>query len=300
MKKTTNGNFIYMKASLELSLRRLRREGRRLIQIVRYRDWAMHSQPILFCNSFPKSGTHLLTQVLSGFTKLAPVVESGLPAVVTYDSSTGEQRSEADIINDLNHFKPGDIGYGHLHATAAITAWLCRDGVIPYFILRDPRDVVVSHVHYITEMAPDHIHHQYYTQDLQTFEDRLKASILGRQEMGGLFPSIRERFMPYLPWLERKEVLTLHYEDFLQNRNLILRRVLEHALERGFKLSKPMLTDQAVEILSSSIDPKRSPTFRQGKAGGWKEAFTPSIKQLFKEITGDLLIQLGYEKDDQW
>jgi hypothetical protein len=90
-----------MNASIELSLRMLRREGRRLMQMTRYRAWAMHSLPILFCNSFPKSGTHLLTQVLSGFTKLAPVVESGMPAVVTYDSVTGEQRSEADIMSDL-------------------------------------------------------------------------------------------------------------------------------------------------------------------------------------------------------
>ena len=38
-------------------------------------------------------------------------------------------------------------------------------GLAAYFILRDPRDVVVSHVHYITEMEPNHIHHRYYTED---------------------------------------------------------------------------------------------------------------------------------------
>ena len=49
-----------------------------------------------------------------------------------------------------------------------------------------------------------------------------------------------------------------------------------------------------------SIDPKRSPTFRSGKAGGWQEAFTEEHKRLFKEVSGDLLIELGYEKDHGW
>lgn len=281
-------------------MRMVRRAGRRLLQMARFRRLGLADQPILFCNSFPKSGTHLLTQVLSGFTQLAPVVESGLPAVVTFDSITGKQRSESEIINDLNKYKPGDIGYGHLHATGAMIAWLCRDGVVPYFILRDPRDVVVSHVHYVTEMAPNHIHHQYYTRELRTFEERLQASILGRSDMDGLFPSIRERFLPYLPWLERKEVLTLHYEDFLKDKQVALRSVLDHALHRGFSIYSPLTMDQAVAVLANAIDPQRSPTFRVGKAGSWKESFTAPLKSLFKEVAGDLLIQLGYEKDDQW
>jgi hypothetical protein len=46
-------------------------------------------------------------------------------------------------------------------------------------ILRDPRDVAVSHVHYIAEMAPNHIHHRYYHEILGTFGERLEARIAG-------------------------------------------------------------------------------------------------------------------------
>jgi hypothetical protein len=40
--------------------------------------------------------------------------------------------------------------------------------------------------------------------------------------------------------------------------------------------------------------------FRKGIAGDWKNAFTESDKQDFKAVAGDLLIELGYEKDNDW
>jgi len=36
------------------------------------------------------------------------------------------------------------------------------------------------------------------------------------------------------------------------------------------------------------------------KPEGWRTSFTPENKALFKEVAGDLLIQLGYEKDNDW
>jgi len=62
--------------TLGTSLRLLRRHLRRGRQWLRYRHL---DSPVLFGNSFPKSGTHLLTQVLAGFSRFGPVVNSGLP-----------------------------------------------------------------------------------------------------------------------------------------------------------------------------------------------------------------------------
>jgi hypothetical protein len=39
---------------------------------------------------------------------------------------------------------------------------------------------------------------------------------------------------------------------------------------------------------------------RKGIAGDWKEVITEEDKRIFKEAAGDLLIRLGYEKDDDW
>jgi hypothetical protein len=61
-----------------------------------------------------------------------------------------------------------------------------------------------------------------------------------------------------------------------------------------------MEESKAVEELEAMINPQRSPTFRQGKSGGWKTQFSPENKAIFKDIAGDLLVRLGYEKDGNW
>lgn len=280
----------------------LRRSTRRLRQTLRYGSLA-HS-PIFFANSFPKSGTHLLTQVLQGFARIGPAVDSGLPAVTTFDGFTGRQRGLDEIMEDLRRFLPGDIGYGHVHAFPEVMELLSGARFATYFILRDPRDVVVSHVHYIAEMAPNHIHHRYYHEVLLDFDERLRASIVGvpveelmRASDGRPvyepLPDIRQRFEPYLDWLDCPAVLVLRYEEFVANRRQTLEQVLDHALQRGFKATVSM--PEAINRLEDSIDPARSPTFRSGKIGGWKNALTQQHQELFAAVCGDLLAKLGYE-----
>jgi len=55
-----------------------------------------------------------------------------------------------------------------------------------------------------------------------------------------------------------------------------------------------------LDILERSIDPKRSPTFRGGRVGDWRNHFTDEHKTLFKSLAGDTLIRLGYETSHNW
>ena len=109
---------------------------------------------------------------------------------------------------------------------------------------------------------------------------------------------IRSRFEPYFGWLERSEVLVLRFEDFITGEMNSLERVLEHAYARGF--SPSCSHDEAINRLAQSIDPESSPTFRSGRIGSWRTTFTEAHKALFKDISGDLLLQLGYETDTSW
>ncbi len=278
-------------------LRRSLRRSMRETEVKRFNS-SINNSPILFANSFPKSGTHLLTQVLEGFPHIGPAVDTGLPAIVMYEGASGRERGIGEILHELNRFAGGDIGYGHLHAKPEIVNFLTRDGVCAYFILRDPRDVVISHVHYVTRIEPSHVHHRYYADVLQTFEERLKTSILGIPESENPFPNIAGRFSPFLEWLRHPEVLTLKYEDFLEDRKSAVNKVLTHATNRGFQ---PFMdVDKAVNELESMINPQRSPTFRQGKSGGWKTQFTPEHKEIFKSVAGQLLVNLGYEENEDW
>ncbi len=145
-------------------------------------------------------------------------------------------------------------------------------------------------------METRHVHHIYY-QGLPDFDSRLRASILGRPDTEVEFPNIAERFAPYLDWLNHPEILPIHFEDLIEKRGATLNLILEHFTRRA-ALSIP--TNRILEALEISINPGKSPTFRSGKTGEWKKYFTEEHKRIFKDAAGDLLIKLGYEKDNDW
>ncbi|HEY3476427.1 MAG TPA: sulfotransferase domain-containing protein [Anaerolineales bacterium] len=252
--------------------------------------------PVLLGISFPKSGTHLLDQILLGFSNVAPYAKRLHSFYAEYEGESGRKRSSEQALRWLDSLRTGDVASAHLFARPNAVVRVSSAKFIPYFIFRDPRDVVVSHVFYVTDMEARHVHHEYY-QSLTDFSARLHASILGRPDAGIEFPNIAERFAPYLGWLDQPAVLFLHFEDLINDRSRILTRIMDHFLAR-VPLQTPR---QAIlDSLESAINPRRSPTFRSGKTGEWKKYFTDEHKRIFKEVAGDLLIRLGYEKDENW
>jgi len=192
--------------------------------------------------------------------------------------------------------RPRDVASAHLFARADAVAHVCSPKFVSYFIFRDPRDVVVSHVFYVTDMEARHVHHDYYA-SLPDFNSRLTVSILGRPDAGMEFPDIAARFAPYMGWLDHPEVLSIHFEDLINDRAATLARILDHFLAR-LPLHSPR--QLILDALESSINPTKSPTFRSGKTGEWKNLFTDEHKRIFKDIAGDLLVKLGYESNYDW
>jgi len=252
--------------------------------------------PVLLGISFPKSGTHLLDQILLGFANVAPYAKRLHSFYAEYEGDTGFKRAPAEALQWLDTLQSRDVASAHLFARPRIAAQVCSPKFIPYFIFRDPRDVVVSHVFYVTEMESRHVHHAYY-QSLPDFDSRLKVSILGRPDTDVEFPNIAERFAPYLDWLNHPEVLTIHFEDLINDRAATLTRIMDHFLARV-----PLQTPRQLilDSLESSINPTNSPTFRSGKTGEWKKHFTEEHKKIFKEVAGELLVKLGYEENNDW
>jgi len=259
--------------------------------------------PVLLGISFPKSGTHLLDQILLGFAEVAPYAKRLHSFYAEYEGESGIKRDPEQALHWLDSLRPCDVASAHLFARPDAVARVVSSNFIPYFIFRDPRDVVVSHVFYVTEMESRHVHHTYY-QSLPDFAARLKVSILGRQDPSTgsgqarfEFPNIAERFAPYLNWLNQPEVLTIHFEDLINNRVQTLNRIMDHFLARvSLQTSRQLILDS----LESSINPTKSPTFRSGKTGEWKKHFTSEHKKIFKDVAGDLLIRLGYETNLNW
>lgn len=279
-------------------LRSMLYQAEKLTQRARYvslpapeNDW-----PILLGISFPKSGTHLLDQILLGFAKVAPFSKRLHSFYAEYEGESGRKRTPQQALAWLDSLRPLDVASAHIFARPAVLERVTSSAYVPYFIFRDPRDVVVSHVFYVTDMEARYVHHDYY-RSLPDFDARLKVSILGRPAVHVEFPDIAERFAPYLEWLDCPQVLTIHFEDLIHDRPRTLHRILEHLLRRT---PLPASHEQVLEAMEASINPARSPTFRSGKTGEWKNHFTPEHKSIFKEVAGDLLMRLGYEKDDSW
>lgn len=291
---------------LKSALRRLVYQGEKITQRARFAALPAPQDgwPILLGISFPKSGTHLLDQILLGFSHVAPFARRLHSFYAEYEGESGRKRAPEQAIRWLESLRPRDIASAHLFARPEAVARVSMPDFVPYFIFRDPRDVAVSHVFYVTEMEPNHVHHAYY-QSLSDFDARLKASILGLPDLDTRpersrrveFPDIARRFAPYLGWLDQPRVMKIHFEDLIHDRDGTLNDIINHFLAR-----LPLQADQGLllESLTMSIDPSKSPTYRSGKTGEWKKRFTDTHKKIFKEVAGELLIRLGYEENNNW
>ncbi len=284
--------------SLKSFLRRFLYVNEKLAQRVHFASLPdpMGGWPTLLGISFPKSGTHLLDQILLGFSKVAPFSTRLHSFYAEYEGESGLKRAPEAALVWLDSLGPRDVASAHLFARPETVERVTAPSFVPFFIFRDPRDVVVSHVFYVTDMEPDHVHHAYY-QSLPDFEARLRVSILGRPDAEIDFPDISARFAPYLDWLNQPEVLSIHFEDLIEDRAASLSRILDRFLAR-VPIQSPR--ELVLESLELSIDPGRSPTFRSGKTGEWMKYFSPEHKKIFKSVAGDLLIRLGYEDDNNW
>ena len=290
--------------SLKSSFRSILYQTEKGMQRIRFGGQAA-DLPALLGISFPKSGTHLLDQILLGFANVAPYAKRLHSFYAEYEGESGVKRAPEQALRWLDSLGPRDVASAHLFARPDALARVTSSKFIPYFIFRDPRDVVVSHVFYVTEMEARHVHHAYY-QSLPDFDMRLKVSILGRSDTDIEFPNIAERFAPYLGWLDQPSVLTIHFEELIQDRVQALNHIIDHFLARV--LADPAVLRGALQSnrqlildsLESSINPTKSPTFRSGKTGEWRKHFTDEHKKIFKDAAGNLLIRLGYEKDDRW
>jgi hypothetical protein len=276
--------------------RSLRPLVKSLQAILRWRRLKFDEAPPIFGNAKPKSGSHLLYQILSGYTRIMPYryVEAEPIRTITAE---GRRRTAAEILADLKRLPRGVIGWGYLEASPENIAFLVQPGRVNYFLYRDPRDMLVSHVFFATEMHPGHGMHAYYNA-LPDFNARLKVAITGIDQDGLRMVSVRQRYEDVFRWLETPGVMCIRFEDLVERRAATLQAMLDEVEKSGYRIPTPR--EEALRLLMAAIQPQRSATFRSGKSGTWRQYFTEEHKLLFKEVAGDLLIRLGYETDNDW
>ncbi|MCX6066980.1 MAG: sulfotransferase domain-containing protein [Chloroflexi bacterium] len=284
-----------MKLSDQLR-RSLRAPAKTLLAMNRWKRFSFDEAPAIFGNAKPKSGSHLLLQILNGFCQIMPYryVEAEPVRTVKKD---GGKRSEGHIVADLQAIPGGVIGWGYVDATTENVAFLCQPERVNYFIYRDPRDMLISHVFFATDMHEGHGMHAYY-QKLSDFDERLKVAITGIDRDGLYMVSVRQRYEGVFQWLEQPSVQCIRFESLINQREATLNQMLDQVEKTGYKIPTPRA--QALEILTETIQPKKSKTFRSGKSGEWRKYFKAEHKALFKDVAEDLLVRLGYEPNNDW
>ncbi len=274
----------------------VRPAGKTAQSILRWKRFSFDDAPPIFGNSKPKSGSHLLLQILNGFTKIMPYRYVDADPIRTIEKE-GRRKAKEEILDELKRVPTGVIGWGYLEATEENASFLTAAGRVNYFIYRDPRDMLVSQVFFATDMHGEHGMHAYYN-SLPDVAARLKVAITGIDRDGLYMVNVRQRYEGVFQWLEQKNIMCICFEDLIGNRDDTLNAMLDEVEKTGYEI--PTSREKALSVLAKAIQPKKSHTFRSGKTGGWKEHFTEGHRELFKDVAGDLLVRLGYEKNNDW
>jgi len=260
------------------------------------RSWgraALHQAPKVFGIALPKGGSHFIHQTLSGLAEIGPFIKPGFPPVDRFEDNS--PLSKTEILSNIDRMISGEIRYGYIPCVEPFLQSLTKPDRATVFIYRDPRDLIVSHVFYATDMYPGHGMNEYYKQ-LHSMEARINVAIEGSRIKDFELPSVWERYQPYLNWINTPEVLSIRFEDLILSREDTLGKILDYIEGFGVIISIPR--QEAIEKVGSAIKPKKSGTFRKGKPGNWQEHFTSDNKKRFQEVAGDLLSKLGYEEND--
>lgn len=252
-------------------------------------------RPPILANSFPKSGTHLLIQIL----QVLPGVRDWGLFLASTPSFTFKKISPMGMGRKIRLLVPGELAGAHLFHSTELSAAIREKPVSHFFIYRDPRDVVISEAHYLTKMNRWHRLSKYF-RALPNMEERISFSITGALEADFPYdyPDIAQRFELYKGWIDDPGVFALRYEDLMSDK----REAVVEEVIRFFSNTCSLDYDQNTYVTKAldNINPAKSHTYRKGKAGGWRGVFTESQKDKFKQIAGDLLIELKYEQDKNW
>ena len=207
------------------------------------------------------------------------------------------------VMASLRLLRDGTWLKGHMGYEPIYEQYLYWHGVSMAFIYRDFRDVLVSQSYHVIDEDDDRSRHP--GKDLYRGMDRearLLACLGGVGDFAGLF----DRWALYAPWLGIPWVFPLRYEDMTQKPAETALAFLRYVWDRtswGYQEATipGNLETKMVDLLVKNMQrTELSATFRKGGSGGWREEFTPRVKEEFKRRCGDWLIRLGYEKDDSW
>jgi Sulfotransferase domain len=267
-------------------------------------------------NSIPKSGTNLLARLLTllgfeqtsemgirehlvagPFSTARKLLRARSAEKVTIGVVSPQRIDRRWLGRRLSRVPDRCFVTAHCVYSPELASLFAGEQMRVVCILRDPRDVAVSQMHYIKQRQ-DHFAHEAFLK-LPSDHERLLHSIQGGELGGRRLQSLDERYRQFLGWQDDENAIVVKFEDLVGPRGggsaEAQRRTVER-VARHVSLEPDKRMMRTVEENIFGV----SKTFRKGKIGGWRSEFSEEHVQAAKEIAGPLLVKLGYEANPHW
>ena len=165
-----------------------------------------------------------------------------------------------------------------------------------FYVLRDPRDVVVSWCHAMKSSHP-------LMGQVETHRSRL-ANRTGGAEYSYCIDALQLRFAQQRSWLigsrEDDDVIMVKYEDLVADPVGVWAKIFHHCqIELDESELRALIERYSFGRMKSRDVEHRADAsashYRSGTANQWKDAFTEGNVRHFREVSGNLIEELGYE-----
>ena len=187
----------------------------------------------------------------------------------------------------------------HCIYTPELADFFREEGMRSVCLLRDPRDLAVSQMHYLRDNPPKSFAAHEAFMALPSDHDRLLVCIRGGELGGTQIQSLDQRYRQFLGWEQDDEAIMVKFEDLVGPKGGASAEAQLRAVERVAAHVGVSVGDQTMRLIDEKLFGVGR-TFRKGQIGGWRKEFSPEHEQATKEVVGPLLVELGYEAAPDW
>lgn len=269
--------------------------------------------------TMPKTGTHLMRPLLEYLTDKYSTSywsrEIDCPKVYLYDKKMMKLLlSLPDVVQPYwlnqpihkncltsildNLYYENEFFVTHAPYSPEIEKLMKERKAVVFFLIRDPRDWIISVIRHPAVSGVDIYGEPFGDHDFLSLDmnEKIHHVINGTSS----YYSAKEVINKFLPWKKSSICCTLRFEALLGPQGGIYSQKEQLAELR--KITNALHLDVSDEMLLEAFNESfgTGSMFSKGKAGTWKEYFNEEHKKAFKVLLGDILIELGYEKDYNW
>lgn len=222
-----------------------------------------------------------------------------------------------NLINEEFKIDSKPINFFHLrYSEQSLKYFKSRNyNFIYHFLMtRDPRDQIVSFIYYFPKLIPVDTKIEFNNYRNLSFDEILLCLICFGSSWYQYFftdewdPTKKEGcndifnfYKSYLDWQNdpNYNFCLIKFENLVGPKGGGSLDLQYEEISKIFKHLKLTPKQEDIKKIADNLFGETA-TFREGQIGSWKKHFKEIHKHCFKKIAGQLLIDLGYEKDMNW